>query len=263
VTPTPGRLPISAVVVAGNEADRIGRCVASLAALCHETIVLDSCSTDDTAAIASAAGARVQQQPWLGYAAQKNAAIALATQPWVLLLDADEWLDDTAGPALRALFASGGVERADVWRLPRRTHFLGHRLRAGSFAREPVERLFRARFRHAPRAVHEYLDTTGARVATSGIVMEHDTARSEAEYWRKLEGYARLWAEEQRARGRSAWRGRGALAAAAYFIKNLLLRGGVVDGRGGWRFHRLHMRYAALKYRLLASSQERGSFSGR
>jgi (heptosyl)LPS beta-1,4-glucosyltransferase len=247
-------LPLSGVVVARNEADRIGRCVGSLARVCAEVVVLDSGSADDTVALARAAGARVLHQDWLGFAAQKNVAIEQASQPWVLLLDADEWLEPAALERLRALFADGRVESADVWRLLRRTHFLGHRLRAGSFAREPVERLFRARFRHAPRAVHEYLDTAGARVATSDIVMEHDTARGEQEYWRKLEGYARLWADEQRARGRRAWRGRGALAAAAYFIKNLLLRGGLVDGRGGWRFHRLHMRYAALKYRLLAAS---------
>lgn len=249
-------LPLSGVVVARNEADRIARCVGSLARVCAEVVVLDSGSDDDTVAVARAAGARVLHQDWLGFAAQKNAAIGHATRPWVLLLDADEWLEPAALDRLRALFASGRVESADVWRLLRRTHFLGHRLRAGSFAREPVERLFRARFRHAPRAVHEYLDTAGARVATSDIVMEHDTARSEQEYWRKLEGYARLWADEQRTRGRRAWRGRGALAAAAYFAKNLLLRGGLVDGRGGWRFHRLHMRYAALKYRLLATSAD-------
>lgn len=249
-------LPLSGVVVARNEADRIGRCIGSLAGVCAEVVVLDSGSDDDTVAVARAAGARVLHQDWLGFAAQKNAAIGQATRPWVLLLDADEWLEPAALDRLRALFSSGRVESADVWRLLRRTHYLGHRLRAGSFAREPVERLFRARFRHAPRAVHEYLDTAGARVATSDVVMEHDTARSEQEYWRKLEGYARLWADEQRARGRRAWRGRGALAAAAYFVKNLLLRGGLVDGRGGWRFHRLHMRYAALKYRLLASPPE-------
>jgi len=69
--------------------------------------------------------------------------------------------------------------------------------------------------------------------------MEHDTARVPG-----------------RARTLCAWRERGALAAAAYFVKNLVLRGGLVDGPGGWRFHRLHMRYAALEYRLLSSPPE-------
>jgi len=243
-------LPLSGVVITRNEGDRIARCVASLITVCREVIVLDSGSDDDTVAIARGLGARVEHQDWLGFARQKNAAIALAAQPWVILLDADEWLQPDAQRRLRALFA-GDVERADVWQLPRRTHFLGRAMRGGSFAREPVERLFRAHLRHAIRPVHEYLDVTGSRVARSDIRLEHDTARDADEYWRKLQGYAQLWARDQAARGRTAWRGRGMLAATAYAVKNLLLRAGVIDGPRGWQFHALHMRYAALKYRLL------------
>ena len=242
---------LSGVVITKNEADRIARCVASMLQVCREVIVLDSGSTDATVAIARGLGARVEHLDWQGFAVQKNAAIALASQPWVLLLDADEWLEAPAQVALRQLF-DGAVEQADVWLLLRRTHFLGHALRGGSFAREPVHRLFRSHLRHGLRAVHEYLEVEGARVRTSDIVLEHDTARSADEYWRKLQRYAQLWAEEQRGRGKRAAAGRGLLAATAYLLKNLVLRGGFIDGRAGLRFHWLHARYARLKYELLA-----------
>ena len=241
---------LSGVVITRNEGDRIARCLASLMPLCREVIVLDSGSIDDTVAVARGLGARVEHQDWLGFAAQKNAAIALATQPWVILLDADEWLQPSAQATMRTLFA-GEIERADIWLLLRRTHFLGRAMRGGSFAREPVERLFRAHLRHAIRPVHEFLDTAGQRVALSGIRLEHDTARNADEYWRKLQGYARLWVSDQAERGRTTWPGRGVLAALAYALKNLIVRGGVIDGPRGWRFHWLHMRYAALKYALL------------
>lgn len=249
--PAPRPLPLSGVVVARNEADRIGRCLQSMRGVCREIVVLDSGSDDDTVAIARAAGARVEHQDWLGFAAQKNAAIERASQPWVLLLDADEWLEPAAQQAVRRLFADGQVEQADVWQLLRHTHFLGHRMRAGSFAREPVERLFRAHLRHALLPVHEYLDTADARVRPSAITLEHDTARSAADYWRKLQDYARLWAGQQHLRGRRAFRGRGLLAALAYLLKNLVARGGLVDGAPGLRFHWLHARYAKRKYDLL------------
>lgn len=247
----PELLPLSGVVIAKNEADRIGRCLQSMRGVCSEIVVLDSGSDDTTVAVAKAAGARVEHHDWLGFAGQKNEAIARANQPWVLLLDADEWLEPSAQHALRRLFADDHAEQADVWLLQRRTHFLGHRMRAGSFAREPVERLFRAHLRHALVPVHEYLDTAGARVLPSEIALEHDTARSAEEYWRKLQGYARLWAEQQRQRSRSAFPGRGLLAALAYLLKNLIVRGGLVDGRPGLRFHWLHAHYAKLKYDLL------------
>lgn len=243
-------LPLSGVVITRNEADRIARCVGSMRDLCREVIVLDSGSTDATATIARDLGARVEQQAWQGFAAQKNAAIAMASQPWVLLLDADEWLEAPARDALRALFA-GALDRADVWLLQRRTHFLGHAMRFGSFAREPVHRLFRAHLRHGLRAVHEYLDVAGSTVRTSAIVLEHDTARSAAEYWSKLQRYARLWAEERHAEGRTGFAGRGALAALAYLLKNLVVRGGLLDGPRGWQFHWLHAKYAWRKYAVL------------
>jgi len=246
----PQALPLSGVVITRNEGDRIARCVASMMAVCAEVVVLDSGSTDDTVAIARSLGARIEHREWPGFAAQKNAAIALATQPWVLLLDADEWLEPPAQQALRDLFA-GDIEQADVWLLLRCTRFLGHRLRAGSFAREPIQRLFRAHHRHVLQPVHEYLDIADSRVRVSAIVLEHDTARNADEYWEKLQGYARLWAAEQQRRGRTAWPGRGILAAVAYLLKNVVARGGFIDGAPGLQFHWLHARYARLKYALL------------
>ena len=251
-------LPLSGVVITRNEADRIGRCIASRRAVCAEVIVLDSGSNDDTISIAHTLGARVEHRDWSGFAEQKNAAITLASQPWVLLLDADEWLEPHAQQALRDLFAAG-IEQADVWLLLRCTRFLGHRLRAGSFAREPIQRLFRAHHRHVLQPVHEYLDVANSRVRVSSVVLEHDTARSADEYWDKLQGYARLWAAEQQRRGRTAWPGRGVLAAMAYLLKNVVVRGGFIDGARGLRFHWLHARYAKLKYDLLGSAPTTGS----
>jgi (heptosyl)LPS beta-1,4-glucosyltransferase len=248
----PAPLPLSGVVIAKDEGDRIGRCVASLATVCSDVLVLDSGSTDATVAAATAAGARVEQQPWLGFAAQKNAAIALARQPWVLLLDADEWLDADAPAALRALFDSGKVEDADVWRLLRRTHFLGTPLNHGGWGREKVERLFRRDLRYRPADVHERLDLDRRRVADLPVRIEHDTARSDAEYAAKLQRYARLWAQQQYQTGKRTGPLRAPLHAAAYWLKNFVLRGGFRDGATARRYHALHAAYVHEKYMRLA-----------
>jgi (heptosyl)LPS beta-1,4-glucosyltransferase len=241
-------LPISGVVIAFNEADRIARCVQSLRAICHEVVVLDSGSADDTVAIARAAGARVEHQQWLGFAAQKNAVIALATQPWVLLLDADEWFDDVAGTRLRALFADQAMERADVWMLERRTHFLGSALEHGGWGREAVARLFRPTVRYLPAEVHEALDLSGLRIGRARVRIEHDTARSMDEYRSKLDRYAGLWAQQRFDAGRRVGNLAAPMHAAAYWLKNWLLRGGFLDGSAGWRYHACHARYVLAKY---------------
>src|SRR3546814_21138598 len=92
VTDAERALPVSGVVIARNEADRIERCVRSLTGLCAEVVVLDSGSTDDTVARARAIGARVEHQEWLGFSSQKKVAIFRDSLPWVLLLDVDGWL---------------------------------------------------------------------------------------------------------------------------------------------------------------------------
>ncbi|PNS08512.1 glycosyltransferase family 2 protein [Solilutibacter silvestris] len=243
--------PVTGVVIAKNEGDRIGRCVASLVPLCREVIVMDSQSDDDTVAAAAAAGARVVQQPWLGFAAQKNAVIALATTPWVLLLDSDEWLAAGTADAIRTVFADDHVERADVWKLLRRTHYLGTALDHGGWGKEKVERLFRNDLRYKPASVHEALDTAGKRVATLQARIEHDTARSDDEYASKLQRYATLWAQQRHAQGRRASAIDAPLHAGTYWLKNYVLRGGFLDGGTSARYHALHARYVFDKYRKL------------
>lgn len=240
-------LPLSGVVIAKNEADRIGRCLQSMRAVCTEMLVLDCGSDDDTVAVARAAGARVEHQDWLGFAGQKNEAISRATQPWLLLMDADEWLADGAEARLRELFASGRVEQADVWRVTRRNWFLGGRLRG----EERAERLVRPDHRYLPMKVHERPDLTGKRVMDCEVRIEHNTARSLQQHRAKNSRYARLWAEQKYEEGKRC----SAIApwthATAYWLKSYLLRGALLEGRPGWQFHASHARAVIEKYQRL------------
>lgn len=96
---TPTAQPLSAVVTTYNNAATIERCLRSLA-FADELLVLDSGSNDQTVALASALGARIETAPFAGYSAQKQRAIDLAQHRWVLLLDADEYLADEAAAAI-------------------------------------------------------------------------------------------------------------------------------------------------------------------
>src|SRR5690348_15314604 len=93
----PDRPRLSACIITLNEADRIGACLASLA-FCDEIVLVDSGSTDGTREIASDAGARVVENAFDGYRAQKDFAVKQARNDWVLCLDADERVT----PQLRA-----------------------------------------------------------------------------------------------------------------------------------------------------------------
>ena len=85
------RLPLSVIIPAQNEADRIGKGLDSVQ-FAEEILVVDSFSTDDTVEIAKSKGARVIQQEYRYAASQKNRSIPKAKHEWVLILDADEWI---------------------------------------------------------------------------------------------------------------------------------------------------------------------------
>jgi glycosyltransferase involved in cell wall biosynthesis len=81
----------SAVILTLNEEKALPDCLASLRG-CDDIVVLDSGSTDKTAALALAAGARVVERPFDSFAGQRNYADRAITykNPWVFHLDADE-----------------------------------------------------------------------------------------------------------------------------------------------------------------------------
>jgi len=88
---------LTLVVIARNEARCISRCLDSFAGHVDHMLVLDTGSTDDTLALAQAAGAEVQHFTWCDdFAAARNAALQAAGARWHLVVDADEWLESGA-----------------------------------------------------------------------------------------------------------------------------------------------------------------------
>ena len=80
---------LTAVVLTYNEEKHLPDCLRSLA-WAPEVLVFDSFSTDNTVALARAAGARVAQRTFDHYAGQRQAALEAAASEWVLFVDADE-----------------------------------------------------------------------------------------------------------------------------------------------------------------------------
>ena len=80
---------LTVVVITKDEEANIERCLESVA-WADELIVVDSQSTDRTAELARRRGAVVCDVEWRGFGPAKRRGVALATQEWVLSLDADE-----------------------------------------------------------------------------------------------------------------------------------------------------------------------------
>ena len=78
--------PVSVIIITFNEQRNITRCIQSVRQLADEILVVDSCSTDQTAALAEAEGARVVQHPFEDYVSQRNFSMTLPRNDWVLVV---------------------------------------------------------------------------------------------------------------------------------------------------------------------------------
>jgi len=113
---------ISACIISYNEEAKIDDCLASLAPVVDEIVVVDSNSTDRTVEIASRYTKRVIPQAFLGYVAQKQLAISLATHDWVLVLDCDERVTPELAESIRSLTESEDDHSA--YEVPRKTFYV-------------------------------------------------------------------------------------------------------------------------------------------
>jgi len=105
------RLPISAFIIAKNEADRIPKAILSVRDWVAEVIVIDSGSTDDTVKTSQALGAKTYFNEWQGYGPQKVYGETLCRNKWVLNIDADEEATPETIAEIKSLFANGEPEK--------------------------------------------------------------------------------------------------------------------------------------------------------
>ncbi len=241
---------LSVAIISLNEAANLPRTLASVR-FANEVVVLDSGSTDETAEIAENAGARLIEEPWKGFARQKNAAIAHTTGDWVLSLDADEEVSAALAQEIESLVA--GDPAFSAYRIPRLNHFLGRPLKHGGYWPDPKLRLFRrsvARFED--RAVHETMQASCPVGTLKGHLIHH-CYPTLGNYIDHMNRYSSIGAEMLIRSGRASrslpafvW---NAFAnPAATFFYNYFLRLGFLDGREGLLQHVNHSVYIHWKF---------------
>ena len=228
-------LPLSVVIVARNEAGNLPRCLASVRGWVAEIVVALNDTTDGSAAIARECGARVQNLPWHGYRDTKNAANDLATQPWILCLDADEEVSAALQSDIGAFLSrpdSGSFAGA---RFPRKVWFIDRWITHGDWYPDPSLRLIRrgcARW-GGDAHVHERMECDGP-VATLRGDLHHFSFPTIASHVDKINLFADLFVRQQREKG-----GRFSACKAAFrpfwrFFRAYILRRGFLDGFPGF-----------------------------
>lgn len=244
-------MALSVVIITKNEEANIARTLES-AQWAEERIVVDSGSTDRTQEIARQQGARVFEEEWKGYAAQKNSAIAKASGDWVLSLDADELISTDLAENIRRSTSAGSTP-INGYFIARRNFFLGRWIRHGGFYPDRKLRLFRrGTGEFVERAVHETMRVTGQTGTLSGDLI-HNAYPTLAGYIETMNRYSTLAAEvltgERRVRSSLLWFFVNVrLRPVLNFSWNYFFRGGFLDGREGFLLHWYHNVYVSWKY---------------
>jgi len=239
---------LSVAIVALNEEANLGRTLASVR-WADEIIVVDSGSTDRTCDIAREYGAKVTHEPWRGYVAQKNYALELCTQDWILALDADEEVSPGLAGEIRGVVSAGG--KFEGYAMPRQNLFLGKWMRHGGFYPDPKLRLFRRGAGYStgfdPHDRYE-LKSQGP-VGRFRHPLVHYTYPTLTYYLEHMNRYSSLGAKMAVAKGRRGFSLFNiVLRPLATFIYNYIFRLGFLDGREGLLLHLYHAGYVSWKY---------------
>jgi hypothetical protein len=226
-----GSIGVASAIVCQDEAAHIGPCLESVA-WCDEVVVVDGGSRDASVDIARHHGARLIENPWPGYRAQKQVALDAVTEPWALSLDADERVTPELATEIRAALAAV-PEGVDGFAIPRLVPYLGRWWYRGGWWPRPVVRLVRR-----TRAVwggvdpHDRLEVQGAVRRLSAPIV-HYTYRDVAGHVRSVARLTAVAAAQvpagrrvglARLLGEPLWR----------LLRSGLLRGALSEGRPGF-----------------------------
>ncbi len=228
---------LSVVIITKNEEKFIADAVKS-AIFADEVLVVDSGSTDNTCNIAKGIGARVVQQDWLGFGAQKNKAVELAKNDWVFVLDADERFTSELQSEVLITLKN---PIADGYQVARLNNFFGKNIKTCGLYPDYSVRLFnknKGRLNNVP--VHESVQIQGVTAKLKNH-MTHLAYETVNEFLVKQKIYASL-SQKRRSLFKAFF------SPIWTFIKIYFLKRGFLDGWRGLVIAKVYAKYTFWKY---------------
>ncbi len=246
-------LPLSVVVLTLNEAPRMKRCLESLAPAA-QVVVMDSYSEDNTLESARQVWQSLNRglhdislvsTQWKGFTKTRNDSLEWVREPWVLWIDADEWVEPALWKDIETLIKSS--PESDVWMLPRLSFFLGRAIWHGGWYPDRKARLAKSSacvWKSGPNNsdVHEdlYPKTLSKReflktkhhIFHEGFRSTHEQFETNDRYSTLLaKGLAESWMEKRKAAPSKIYI---AFKVALKFVENYIWKLGILDAYPGF-----------------------------
>jgi len=222
-----------------------------------EIVVIDSFSNDTTPQICKKHQVVFLQRKFIGYGDQKNFGITCAKHPYILSLDADEYLSDQLQQAINELKQSKQTP-LNAYKCKLVNLYKGKPLKYGIAAPIIKMRLWNKNVGQWNLAkVHEAV-VFKQKVEMGflkGNIM-HQYHQSKEALMSRNDTYAKLGALRLLEAGKNSNRLTIMLKQVFAFVKAYFLKLGFLDFALGYELAKEHSRHVGLKYRLLLQMQQ-------
>jgi glycosyltransferase involved in cell wall biosynthesis len=150
---------ISVVIVARDAGETLYRCLSSLSSFPEVVVLIDEATKDSTLEICQQfSQVKTHYTQFLGFGKIKQKAVALATHPWVLSIDADEEVSDAMLEEIKNL----NLDEGTVYAIHRHNHYQQRHIDACGWNNDYPIRLFNKNITNFDdAAIHEAVVSTG------------------------------------------------------------------------------------------------------
>lgn len=245
---------LTIIILTKNEEKTIKQVIENAQKCNANILVVDSGSTDKTVEIANTCGAKVVFRAWDNdFSAQRNFALQHVKTPWVLYLDADEFLDTELINSIQSVLKRNENKQ---YSMMRKIHAFGFEYKHGIFKPDEVVRMFKTDSVHWENKVHERPVCNLPKECLKGYI-EHYTYENWQDWWEKAGKYTTIWAEDAYNRKKTTGIGGAFLHAAYGFFRAYVVELGFIDGWSGLYSSQLHYIYTMMKYLKLYELQKK------
>lgn len=239
---------LSVVIITYNEEKNIGRCLESVKELADEIMVVDSFSTDATEEICRHHGVKFVKHAFAGHIEQKNYAAGLASNDWVLSLDADEALTPELKDSISKVLENPHFK---AYKMNRLTSYCGKWIRHCGWYPDTKARLWN---RHAgswggtnPHDRWGLHSHEGRYGKLTGDLL-HYSYHNVSDHLKQIEYFTEIAAKAEAAAGKNPSIPKVVLGPGIKFIKSYFFQLGFLDGYYGFVICRLSAMASLIKY---------------
>lgn len=238
-------LPISVYMITFNNGATIEKALMSVAGWADEVVVVDSHSTDGAIEAISRYNVKLIQYDTQDLREKYQYAQDRCSNPWVLFIDADEWLTDDIKEEISGLLT--GQTLYDGFVVNRRNVYLGREIKYGGWYPDREIRLYRKEKGRWEGGIHAKVVVSG-KIGTLKNYYMHTPYADTAHQIRTIDRYSAAFAEDLRTSGRHFHLWNMINRPLFRFFRDYIMKRGFLDGVPGIIIVASTMYYVFMKH---------------